>query len=175
MRAPCSQQHEHTDLAAITTCTCTILNNTQPGERRTSIVESEPQHQHRLRLSHPTPDEYSTLAALLLQTLTHHFPANAAAITRKYRAQSRSPQRSLHPCDTSVAAARMSRSTARGWELNRYHLCAVVKPAKPYCATSSHALAACLGYDEEGCNTRGCSAPAVFAWRGSHHWCWEVV
>jgi hypothetical protein len=51
----------------------------------------------------------------------HHFPANAATITRKKRAQSRCSQRSLHPCDTSMAAAKMSRgSTARGWDESRY-------------------------------------------------------
>ena len=52
--------------------------------------------------------------------LMHHFPANAAAITKMKRAQSQSAQRSLHPCDTSMAAARMSRSSARGWDESRY-------------------------------------------------------
>jgi hypothetical protein len=40
------------------------------------------------------------------------------------------------------------------------YLRTVVKPARPYCATSSHALAACLGYDEVGYNEWGRLAPA---------------
>lgn len=97
----------------------------------------------------------------------HNLPPDAAAITRWKCAQSRSSQRSLHPCcNTSTGAARMSRSAARGWDESRYHLRAVVKPARPYRATSSHALAACLGYDEVGYSKCGCSAPACLREEG---------
>jgi hypothetical protein len=53
-------------------------------------------------------------------TLMRHFPANAAATTKKSVRNHNAPNDLCTHADTSMGAARMSRSTARGWDKSRY-------------------------------------------------------